>query len=51
MNAHRSGLIDFFDFHQSDDLIFSVTKVVTKNMLNPTNTKGCQVSLTILTVT
>lgn len=41
MNAHRTGLTDFFNFHKSDDLIFGLTKVVTKNMLNPTNTEGC----------
>ncbi|XP_037034693.1 uncharacterized protein C3orf38 homolog isoform X2 [Bradysia coprophila] len=37
MNAHRAGLKDFFDYHKDDDLIFSTAKVVTKNMLQPTD--------------
>ncbi|KAJ6644249.1 hypothetical protein Bhyg_09216 [Pseudolycoriella hygida] len=39
MNAQSNGLKDFFDFHKSTDLVFNLTKVVTKNMLNPTNTE------------
>lgn len=45
MNAQREGLKDFFDFNKSDDLIFSLTKVVTKNMLHPTNAEGCLFTL------
>jgi len=35
MDPQHSGLLDFFNFHKSDDLIFSLCKVVTKNMLSP----------------